>query len=192
VRGAGRSLGAALDALYRQVDPTAGRRRASYTATGWHAQLVALTGTRAGMRAADVVGLSPTRRTLIRWLSHSGRGDETGAPSSANRTLIGRAYGLLSDGIDVAAWESAMRRTIEIRGVVAMGRDVRDRGRGGSSPLRIDGTRGDWTAVARAWDGGRQELAGVERTFIWQVISQDIGETSDGITFPGDWYTVEV
>ena len=87
--GHGKTLGEALIDLYRQV--SAGRARTSYDARGWHAQLRALTDTRAGREAADRAGLAPTARTLLGWLA------ETTTPNKANREKIAQAYGAEGD-----------------------------------------------------------------------------------------------
>lgn len=72
-----RSAGHAADAA---------RPLKSLTATGWHAQLRAITGTAAGYAAADRAGLGPTNRTLMKWLA------EDRTPSKANRERISQAY----------------------------------------------------------------------------------------------------
>jgi hypothetical protein len=59
----------------------------SYDAKGTHAQLAQLLDTARGRAAADTAGLSPSRRTLLRWLS----GEQQ--PNRANREAIERAYG---------------------------------------------------------------------------------------------------
>ncbi len=65
------------------------RPAVSYQAKGWHAQIRTLTETKRGSAAADKAGLSPSVRTLQKWLS----GDAT--PSKANQAKIAEAYGAL-------------------------------------------------------------------------------------------------
>lgn len=62
------------------------RPATSYTATGWHAQIRALTEHSRGSECADRAGLAPSAQTLHRWLA------EEQAPSAANREKIANAY----------------------------------------------------------------------------------------------------
>ncbi len=82
------------------------RARAAYPAKGWHAQLRELTRTAQGEAAADRAGLSPTRRTLIGWLT----GETT--PTRANRERIERAYAAMRND-RVAAARAQGRGSLE-------------------------------------------------------------------------------
>jgi hypothetical protein len=88
-------LGAVRAAAARAAEATtaarAARPLASYRATGWHAQIKALTGTRAGQAAADRAGINVTPRTLLAWL-----GDER-TPTRANQDRIAQAYAEIRD-----------------------------------------------------------------------------------------------
>ena len=187
--GRGKTLGAAVVDLYRQV--SGDRPRRSYTATGWHAQLRALTETRAGLAAAAKVDLSPSRRTLLAWLA------ERQAPSVANRVKITQAYQMLRVGFN----RSAVARDIKITGQVTFvnpngRRDRRFRGRGGTAPLLVNGRDGDWgRSIEPAWNSGERDTRIHETLFILDVIVPDIGEVSEGSwgsAFDGSWYEVEV
>jgi hypothetical protein len=89
---------AALD-RYRAAGGAVDKARpaASYQAKGWQAQLRALTGHKYGSAAADRAGLSPSKGTLLSWLS------ETREPSKANQDRIAGAYeALRSRNVDKA------------------------------------------------------------------------------------------
>lgn len=186
--GRGRSLGAALIDLYEQLSGQ--RRRTSYTASGWHAQLRALTSTRAGRAAADQVGLSPTGRTLLAWLA------EQQTPNTANRAKIADAYRLLQGGFNRAAVQKEIQIKGQVTFVSANGRrDSRNRGANGTNPLRVDGAGGDWDEIEREWNAGNHGAGQHEDLFVNNVVEPDIGEVSEGSwgsAFDGTWYEVTV
>jgi hypothetical protein len=76
---------------------TQNRRRAgrSLTDKGWHAQLRKLTGSERGQKASEAAGLSPSRGTLLRWLS------EQQSPSKENRERIQAAYESMRQDVKV-------------------------------------------------------------------------------------------
>ena len=96
-------LGPVRDAVLRAAsarqEAVAARPYATYTATGWHAQLAVLTSSARGIAAGDAVGLSATRRTVLAWLA------EDRAPSRANRAKIEQAYRYLADTPVRTAWQ---------------------------------------------------------------------------------------
>lgn len=181
--GRGSSLGRALIDLYRQ---TSGTVRRSYTRTGWHAQLSALTATAAGRAAADAAGLTATRRTLTDWLS------QRTTPTPANRAKIREAYEAMRGGFRV----DAVAVPIRITGRVTLGRDSRIRGGpGGGGPLLVNGKTGDWRPIARDWDDGELDPDVHEALFVDHVIDRDyaLASVSDGSwrdAFNGAWYEV--
>ncbi|MGW1290976.1 hypothetical protein ACWD4N_47415, partial [Streptomyces sp. NPDC002586] len=61
-----------------------------------------------------------------------------------------------------------------------------------AAPLRIDGSRGDWHAIEHLWLAGELTDDEFEDHFIDDVIVQDIGEGTDGWTFDGSNYSVEL
>lgn len=95
------------------------RPATSYTATGWHAQIRALTAHGRGSQAADRAGLAPSARTLRRWLA------EEQTPSRANQERIARAYeALRHDRVDRAHGTARAARH-ELTGELS--RTLRDR-----------------------------------------------------------------
>lgn len=176
--GKGRSLGDALvDLFSRQGRP--GGRRASYDRQGWRAQFAQLSSTTSGYAAMERAGLSATTRTQRGWLS----GDV--AASAANRKLISQAYQAMAGGWS-SSWEN---KELKISGIVKQGTDSRTRGFGKSSPLRIDGTHGDWQPIEDAWNDGESPET-IERLYIQNVLVKDIGEGSQPWEFPGNRYEV--
>ncbi|WP_226361010.1 hypothetical protein [Pseudonocardia sp. ICBG1142] len=98
-------VGAALSSMKQANARAAQGEATSYTATGWHAQLRALTGTARGSELADRAGLNPTARTLRAWLA------EDRPPNAANRRAIAEAYsGLRTYGRDQAQDEARAAR----------------------------------------------------------------------------------
>ncbi|MBN9757854.1 hypothetical protein Ae406Ps2_6349c [Pseudonocardia sp. Ae406_Ps2] len=90
-------VGAALSAVKQANARAAQGEATSYTATGWHSQLRALTGTARGSELADRAGLNPSGRTLRAWLA------EDRPPNAANQRAIAEAYsGLRTYGRDHA------------------------------------------------------------------------------------------
>ncbi len=81
--GNGPSLGSALSAAFRAAGATRGG-----PAKGWHAQLSALTRTKAGQERLLAAGIEPGRRAenWRAWLS------ESRTPRPATRALIEQAY----------------------------------------------------------------------------------------------------
>ncbi|WP_405867550.1 hypothetical protein OG407_47830 [Streptomyces sp. NBC_01515] len=80
----------------------------------------------------------------------------------------------------------------EISGSVTTGTDERVRGTRDAPPLRIDGSRGDWTAIEELWIAGELTADEFEDRFIEDVVEQDIGAGSDGWEFGGSNYSVEL
>jgi hypothetical protein len=174
--GSGASFGAALLGL---VDAMAGHK-STYTAKNWHAQLSQLSSTARGRAAADAAGLAPSRRTYLRWLA------EEQTPTAKHQAQIRQAY----EAMARRPFPDAIREgNIKIYGKVGIGDDVRDRGAGGTSPFLIDASEGNWDALAELWDSGVTDPDQWEALFVAEVFLKDI-ETSDPVTFPGDWYTV--
>lgn len=84
----------------RNASARAGSARpsTSYTAKGWHAQLRALTGSARGLELADRAGLSPSVRTLQKWLS-----DAEYPVRRSDREKIAEAYsGMRTAGVEEA------------------------------------------------------------------------------------------
>ncbi|MFF1320640.1 hypothetical protein ACFVZZ_14580 [Streptomyces chartreusis] len=184
--GHGGSLGAALNDLLRtQVTPR--HRLSSYNAKHWHAQLSQLTGTHRGYQALEDAGLDVTVKTLLNWLA-----DSEYNVRRSYRDLIHAAY----ENVAVVAAEPIPDRfkdgDFEISGWVTTGTDRRQRGTRDAAPLRIDGSRGDWDAIEELWMAGELADDDFEDHFIDDVIVQDIGEGTDGWTFDGGSYSVEL
>ncbi|WP_432198413.1 hypothetical protein [Streptomyces sp. bgisy027] len=184
--GHGGSLGAALGDLLRgQVTPR--HRLSSYNAKHWHAQLSQLTGTHRGYQALEDAGLDVTVKTLLAWLS-----DPEYNVRRGYRDLIHAAY----ENVAIVPAEPIPDRVkdgqYEISGWVTTGSDRRQRGTRDAAPLRIDGSRGDWNAIEELWMAGELTDDDFEDHFIDDVIVQDIGEGTDGWTFDGSSYSVEL
>jgi hypothetical protein len=177
--GSGGSLGEAIGSLIGSYSRSGGAR-SSYSATGWHAQLVQLTGTRAGREALGD-NVTVTSRTLLGWLA------EEHTPRPSNRGAIQAAYDRLRGGFP----ESITGAKIEITGVVRTGDDVRERGTHGA-PLRVDGSFGNWDRIRDLWESGDYDAADLEDAFIEDVVYEDpaLGDGSGGWEFPGGGYTV--
>ncbi|WP_217238286.1 hypothetical protein [Streptomyces sp. AC555_RSS877] len=184
--GHGGSLGAALgDLLRSQVTPR--HRLSSYTAKHWHAQLSQLTATHRGQQALADAGLNVTAKTLINWLSD--------AEYNVRRSYLDIIHTAYENVAIVPADpipRHIKRGQYEISGVVTTGDDERERGTADAAPLRIDGTRGNWDAIEELWLAGELTDDEFEDHFIDDVIVEDIGEGTDGWTFPGASYSVEV
>lgn len=178
--GSGGSFGEAfVNLLAAENGGQAGRYR-SYTATGWHAQLSKLTSSDRGYQSASGEGISVTARTLKAWLA------EDQEPNAENRRKIAEAYERMA-----GKWPAHIeRQQFAIKGVVQMGRDVRDRGGADGGPLIIDGGAGHWDRMKAAWQHGVVEPDRFEEWFIEDVMEMDIGEGSEQWEFPGGAYTV--
>lgn len=184
--GHGGSFGGALNDLLRtQVTPR--HRLSSYNAKHWHAQLSQLTGIHRGHQALEDAGLDVTVKTLINWLS-----DPEYNVRRSYRDLIHTAY----ENVAVVAAEPIPDRfkdgDFEISGWVTTGSDRRQRGTRDAAPLRIDGSRGDWDEIEELWIAGELTDDDFEDHFIDDVIVADIGEGTDGWTFDGGSYAVEL
>jgi hypothetical protein len=176
--GNGRTLGQALTALFS----TAGRPgapRSTYDRKGWRAQFAQLSATKSGYAAMQRAGLDATTRTQRGWLT-----GEVQA-SKANQGLIAQAYAAMSGGWN-PTWQD---RQYVVRGRLTQGRDSRERGYHGNSPLRLDGRLGQWGAIQRAWDDGADPET-VETMFIEFVVIPNLGEGSYPWEFDGDRYEV--
>lgn len=178
--------GAFRDALHSALMTELGgdARLKSYTATGWHAQISKLTSSPRGYEAAAAVGLSASERTLRGWLA------ETREPTAANRAKIAEAY----DRMARRPWPREVEsKTIEVSGIVAIGRkDKRDRGTD-SAPFRVNGANagfGRWRDVQRRWEAGDIDPVWLADEWFADLIEDDMGEFSDPPTFSGSTYTV--
>ncbi|MFJ9752572.1 hypothetical protein [Streptomyces chartreusis] len=184
--GHGGSLGAALNDLLRtQVTPR--HRLSTYHAKHWHAQLSQLTGTHRGYQALEEAGLDVTVKTLLNWLS-----DAEYNIRRSYRDLIHTAY----ENVAIVPADPIPDRfkdgDFEISGWVTTGSDRRERGTRAAAPLRIDGGQGDWGAIEALWLAGELTDVDFEDHFIDDVIVQDIGEGTDGWTFDGGNYSVQL
>ena len=178
--GSGNTLGEALLAAALQLG---GRpRRKSYTAKGWHAQITKIVSSPVGYAAANAVGLSATKRTVLSWLS------ESATPSKANQQKIQEAYNVMAGRFPSEMPYAEYR----ITGQVTLGDDSRYRGGLDSSPLLIDGPAGDWGPIRSAWNSGHMTPEDFERLFIEYVIVEDLGEGSEPWMFDGSGYDVEI
>lgn len=172
----------------RLLELWGGGAKRSYTVKGWHAQLAQLTSTRAGYQAADQVGLSVTRRTLLDWLT------ERRAPSIQNQRLISQAY-----SIAAGRWQPAFEsQGYSIRGLIDSGDRDEERtlkvglGDYGSAIwVRLEAIVNDGAPPKDSADF-RDYTDLIEDVFIEDVIEMDIGTASPEWGFPGDDYTVTV
>lgn len=176
--GRGRSLGGALADLFSQGG-RAGGQRSTYDRKGWRAQFSQLSTTKAGYAAMERAGLSATRETQRNWLSG------TTEASKANQGLIAQAYAAMAGGW-VPRWETAQ---YSIKGRLTQGRDSRERGYHGNSPLRLDGNLGIWGPIRDAWNDGADEDT-IEELFVEFVVIPNLGEGSFPWEFDGDRYEV--
>lgn len=185
--GHGSSLGEAI--LNAIADAAGGRQEyRSYTATGWHAQLVKLTSSDRGYAAAADAGLSATSKTLREWLRYAGPEDR--APSAENQKLIRRAYERMAGRWPETQIEG---KDIRIHGVVKIGSDRRERGgTSGHSALLIDGSAGNWDRIKEVWLEREQDAEDVEDYFVEDLLEADLGETTEPWSFPGTSYTVVI
>jgi hypothetical protein len=176
--GNGQTLGAALMNLFTQGGRP-GAPRSTYDRKGWRAQFSQLSATKSGYAAMERAGLAASTRTQRGWLA-----GETEA-SKANQGLIAAAYASMAGGWN-PAWET---KQFVIRGRVTQGRDSRERGYHGNSPLRLDGRLGNWAPIQRAWDDGA-DTDTVEALFIEFVVIPNLGEGSFPWEFDGNRYEV--
>ncbi|MFF7601236.1 hypothetical protein [Streptomyces mirabilis] len=184
--GRGNSLGAALgDLLRAQVTPR--HRLSTYSAKHWHAQLSQLTGTRRGYEALESAGLDVKPDTLIKWLS-----DPECNVRRSYRDLIHTAYENVAIVPADPIPDHVKNGQFEISGIVKTGADERERGNRRAAPLRIDGSRGDWSDIETLWLAGDLRDDDFEDRFIDDVIVADIGEGTDGWEFNGSSYSVEL
>ena len=164
-----------INALAAAAGGTVGVRR-SYTAKGWHTQISKLTSSPRGYLAAESAGLSVNHRTLVDWLA------ERREPSKANQARIAKAYALMA-----GRWpEEVEGREISITGVIKTGDDERTR------TLNIDTSSANWDRIKEDWESGEVDEDDFEDYLIEDVIEEDIGEGSDGWSFPGSSYTVTI
>jgi hypothetical protein len=179
-KGKGPSLGAALVGLVG----SAGGRKSTYQAKGWHAQLSALTATTRGQSYLEASGLGVTRRTLLAWLA------EDRAPTRRNQQFIREAY--------TAAARKPFPRDelggmLRIEGKVGFGDDVRDRGNG-CAPLLVEPEHDDaWDRLEDLWEQGNLDPDLWEEYFAEDVIGDDpaLDDASPGdVSFPGGAYSV--
>ncbi|MEU6277074.1 hypothetical protein ABZ871_32420 [Streptomyces populi] len=184
--GHGTTLGAALGDLLR-VQVTPRHRLSTYSAKHWHAQLSQLTGTRRGYQALESAGLDVRPDTLFKWLS-----DPEYNVRRSYRDLIHTAYENVAIVPADPLPETVKNGQFEISGMVKTGNDERERGTRRAAPLRIDASRGDWTAIETLWLAGDLRDDDLEDHFIDDIIVADIGDGTDGWEFNGDSYAVEL
>ncbi|MGW3095130.1 hypothetical protein ACWDCC_16985 [Streptomyces sp. NPDC001102] len=184
--GHGPSLGAALGDLLR-AQVTHRHRLSSYNARHWHAQLSQLTATHRGHQALEDAGLDVTARTLLNWLS-----DPEYSVRRGYRDVIHTAYENVAVVPADPIPDHVKDGQYEISGYVTTGTDRRQRGTRHAAPLRIDATRGDWTDIENLWLAGELTDEQFEDHFTDDIIVADIGEGTDGWTFDGASYSVEL
>ncbi|MGW5736442.1 MULTISPECIES: hypothetical protein [Streptomyces] len=184
-QGQGPTLGAALNSLLATYHLTPKGRLTSYKARTWHAQLVHLTQTHRGYSALEETGLHITAVTLTKWLA-----DDEYNVRRRYREIIGQAYEAAATIPADPIPQAFKDHQFEIRGIVKTGADERNRGAGGSAPLRIDGRNGHWASIEAKWREGELDDGEFEDDFIDFVICDDIGEGTDGWDFPGGTYIV--
>jgi hypothetical protein len=154
--------------------------RPSYKAKSAEAQYKHLASTRRGRAALQAAGLTATRQTQQRWLTGKQK------PSKANGAKIASAYGeMRRGGIPRAVKAGEM----QITGRVGTGRDIRNRGTGRQSPLKVRLSRGRWGRIERLWNTDLIGDGDLEDMISEDLIEPDIGG-SDNWFFPGGNYTV--
>ncbi|PSM37291.1 hypothetical protein C6Y14_43205 [Streptomyces dioscori] len=146
-----------------------------------------LTGTQRGYQALDEAGLDVTVKTLLNWLS-----DPEYNIRRSYRDVIHTAYENVAVVPAEPLPDTIKRGDFEISGWVTTGTDRRQRGTPDAAPLRIDGRRGHWDEIEDLWTAGELTDDKFEDHSIDDVIVEDIGEGSDGWTFDGSRYSVEV
>lgn len=185
VTGAGTSLGGALRSALSKV--SMGGARGSYTRATAAGQFRQLFGSDRGYKALKDAGLEVKQaRTMAGWL------DGSTHPNKANAGAINRAYEAMRRG-GTPEWVRNGR--MEISGLVGYGEDVRDRGSGRNSPLRVNlgaATRNGagWDGIDRAVaDGDDDTLEGLAA----EMVAKDppLGDDYPWF-FPGSSYTVSV
>jgi len=176
--GSGRTLGRALVDLFAHGGKPGGAR-STYDRVGWQAQFSQLSKTKAGYAAMEAAGLSATIRTQRAWLT----GDATASP--INRGRIAEAYKSMQGGFD----SRLQTAVLKISGRVTQGQDSRERGRGRSAPLRVDGNNGRWDRIEAIWNAGA-DPDDIETQYIEDVVDRDLGEGSYPWEFDGNWYEV--
>lgn len=162
LRGEGNTLGEAIVSALRGAWS---RRK---PAVSWHAQLSQLTKT---IRGQDILARFTNPRRWVAWLS------EEVTPSADSRASIERAYRMMLGAAEVKTGKA------EIRGRVAVGTDVRDRGTPPHAPLRIDHRNGHWGRFEPAWLAGVEPWE-LEDIYIEDVIMYDIDDFSIPPQFP--------
>ena len=180
VRGSGDSLGGAFrDAL---APLSAGHARESYDRVGWNAQFKQLFGTERGYQALSQTLDVKQARTVRGWLAG------TSAPSAQNQARIRQAYEHMHRG-GLPDW--VKQGSMAVKGQVAAGGDVRDRGSGHNAPLRVDLGNGRWDRIERALTDGA-DVNELGELVAEDLVANDIGDVSGGWGFPGGSYGVSV
>ena len=178
--GSGNTLGEALLAAALQLG---GRPRLkSYTAKSWHPQIVKIVASPRGYAAANLVGLTASKRTVLAWLANEV------TPNKENQAKIQAAYDVMAGKFPSEMTYAEYR----ITGQVTLGDDSRHRGGLDSAPLLIDGSAGTWGPIRSAWNSGHMTPEDFERLFIEHVIVEDLGEGSEPWMFDGSDYDVEI
>lgn len=156
-------------------------RLKSYTAKGWHAQITKLVSSPRGYAAANKVGLTATKRTVLAWLS------EEQTPSAANQQKIQDAYEEMAGKFP----NQIIGADVRISGLVAIGNDVRDRGDLANNPLLIEGydTR-LWDDIKDAWNRGTLIPEDFEALFVGLIVDDALDGPSEPLEFPGGDYIV--
>ena len=181
VRGSGASLGGAFrDAL---AGLHAGHGRESYDRVGWSAQFKQLFSTERGYRELSSVLEVKQSRTVRGWL------DGTITPSAQNQARIRQAYEHMHRG-GLPDW--VKDGNMAIRGSVAAGGDVRERGSGHNAPLHVDFSNGHWSRVEDALVDDEVDVNELGELVAEDLVAADIGDVSGGWGFPGGSYGVSV
>jgi hypothetical protein len=123
------------------------------------------------------------QRTINGWL------DGTSTPSASNQARIRQAYEHMHRG-GLPDW--VKDGNMSIRGQVAAGGDVRDRGTGHNSPLNVDLSNGSWPAVEAAMVDDDVDDNELGELIAEGLVAEDIGDVSGGWGFPGGGYSVTI
>lgn len=175
VQGSGPTVGAAFREAVSQV--SLGAPRPSYTRSTPAGQFRQLFGSARGYQALAEAGLQVRQaRTLQGWL------EGTSTPNRANAAAIGRAYQAMQVG-GTPPW--VRTGTMTITGLIATGEDARERS------LVIQLSSGDWDHIDQLLTQGADDDE-LEEAIAADLIGPDIGDGSDGWSFPGNLYTVDI
>ncbi|MFJ7969659.1 hypothetical protein [Streptomyces sp. NPDC096324] len=124
---------------------------------------------------------------MFKWLS-----DPEYNVRRSHRDLIRTAYENVAIVPADPISDTVTNGQFEISGIVKTGNDERERGTRRAAPLRVDGSRGDWSDIETLWLAGDLRDDDFEDRFIDDIIVSDIGEGTDGWEFSGSSYSVEL